>query len=160
MTTTILKRRAADGVETVPSQGGCTAHQVRRLARTLIRVYDQEMSCTGMTVGQFAVLRALRHDTLSLGQLARDLGSDRTTLTRNLKPLIKRGWISRCRGEDGRTIVLGLTETGLAELRVARPIWRRVQNEIEAQFGASRITAMHEAMESMRRSLEEHFLKD
>jgi DNA-binding MarR family transcriptional regulator len=155
-----IPNRSAPVVDPHPYQGYCTAHQVRRLARTLTRVYDQEMIATGMTIGQFAVLRSLRHSTISLGQLARELGTDRTTLTRNLKPLIARGWISRKRGADGRTGMLSLTEPGLAQLRLARPVWKRVQQDIEQHFGATRVFAMHQAMESMRLSLEQAFLKE
>lgn len=135
---------------------GCTSHQVRRLSRTLARLYDRHMAAVGMTVGQFAILRSLRHAHLSTTELAVELAAERTTMTRALRPLLERGWLAYSLAEDGRTRLLQLTESGLEQLRLARPHWRRVQKLVETTVGQQHIEAFHKTAESLRLALEQH----
>ena len=139
---------------------GCTSQQVRRLSRTLARLYDRHMAAVGMTVGQFGILRALRHAHLSTAQLALELAADRTTMTRALKPLLDRGWLAYSIASDGRTRLLQLTQAGLEQLRLARPHWRQVQKMVEATLGQQHIEAFHNTAESLRLAIEQQLLND
>ena len=64
---------------------------------------------------------------------------DRTSLTRNLQPLIRRGYVGESRGEDRRRRILALTEAGLEAYEAALPVWREAQARIEARLGAERL---------------------
>ncbi len=139
---------------------GCTAHQVRRLSRTLARLYDRHMAEVGMTVGQFGILRSLRHARLSTTELALELATDRTTMTRALRPLFDRSWLAYSMAQDGRTRLLQLTDTGLEQLRLARPHWRQVQKLVENTIGQQHVEAFHNTAESLRLALEQHLLSD
>jgi len=61
---------------------------------------------------------------------------DRTTLSRNLKPLLAAGWLQEQRGPDARQRLIVITARGSALLRRARPLWQRAQDQVEAAFGA------------------------
>jgi len=63
---------------------------------------------------------------------------DRTTLTRNLKPLEKAGRIRLDRGTDLRTRNVTLTDEGRAALRSAFPKWNRAQSRVVDGFGRER----------------------
>ena len=68
-----------------------------------------------------------------VGVLARLLGKDRTTLTRNAALLQEKGWITaEQHGEDGRSHVLSVTSAGQALAREALPAWRGAQESTVA----------------------------
>jgi len=52
---------------------------------------------------------------------------DRTTLTRNLDPLAKCGWVRIEEGEDRRTRLISLTPAGEQVLTQALPLWKQAQ---------------------------------
>lgn len=73
-----------------------------------------------------------------MAQVAALLAMDRTTLTANLKPLERSGFVvSRAGEKDRRQRVLVLTGAGRAALAAAVPIWQRTHQLIEAELGDS-----------------------
>ena len=54
---------------------------------------------------------------------------ERTTLTRNLRPLIRAGWVAVAAGEDRRQHLLQLTATGRRKLIRSLPLWEQAQNQ-------------------------------
>lgn len=107
----------------------CVCQALRRVARQVARRYEEAMRGTGLTTGQFAILAALlREDAVSLGVLAKVLGMDRTTLTRELRPLERRGLLTSAPAPDDRRVrTLRLSEQGLAVMREAIPRWEQAQ---------------------------------
>lgn len=132
-----------------PVIDGCTCYKARRLARALIRLYDREMASTGLTVGQFSILRNLAPRPIKTGAFALELGVERTTLTRNLRPLIDAGLIALSRGTDARTRLLTLTDKGRTVMRESRANWRRMQCQIEDTLGATSVAALHDMLDSV-----------
>jgi DNA-binding MarR family transcriptional regulator len=80
-----------------------------------------------------------RAGELSHSVLAEKLGMDRTTLTRNLRPLIEAKWIVVGSGEDRRQRWLHLTAAGKKKLKRCLPLWERVQNEFVSEIGAQQL---------------------
>ena len=63
----------------------CLCLASRRAARRITRVYDRELRPYGLRVTQFTVLVMLSlRGALTISELAKALGAERTTLTRNL----------------------------------------------------------------------------
>lgn len=67
---------------------------------------------------------------------------DRTTLTRNLKPLEREGWLKSEPGQDQRTRVISLTPNGEAALAKAFPLWKQAQSTVEEILGQQRWSAL------------------
>src|SRR3990172_3117604 len=67
---------------------------------------------------------------------------DRTTLTRNFKPLVKRGYIEVVLGEDRRTRVVSLTGRGRQVLRKALPLWKKAQARVVKELGQERWSSL------------------
>jgi DNA-binding MarR family transcriptional regulator len=66
----------------------CLCHNVRMASRVVSRAYDEALRPTGLRATQIAVLAAVgARGALSIKSLADSLEMERTTLTRNLKPL-------------------------------------------------------------------------
>jgi DNA-binding MarR family transcriptional regulator len=67
---------------------------------------------------------------------------DRTTLSRNLKPLVRNGLLEVRSGEDGRTRLVRLTPAGEQALEEAYPLWQQAQQETVSALGEERYEAL------------------
>ena len=114
----------------------CTASQLRRATRAITRRYDDAMREAGLEGTQLNVLVALAlMGNASIGRLSEQLGVDRTTMTRNLVPLSRNGWIESSAGDDRRVRGVRLTPRGRRTLERALPLWERTQAEVVAKLG-------------------------
>lgn len=137
--------------DVAPVVRGCTCHKLRSLTRRVTAVYDHALAGVGLRVTQYSLLSHLERSTREAGvpgrpvaQLALALDLDRTTLTRNLKPLVAAGWIRICGcDEDARQRLVCITDEGRARLATARPHWRRAQEEVTATIGAAGTAQLH-----------------
>jgi DNA-binding PadR family transcriptional regulator len=59
---------------------------------------------------------------------------DKTTLTRNLRPLLDAGWVAIETGEDRRKKLVRLTDAEKAKLTQARPAWQRAQDRLRSRL--------------------------
>jgi len=114
----------------------CTCHLLRRLARRVTQDYDRAVAPAGLTITQFSLLQHLRQQPgVSASALAQRVGMERTTLLRNLRPVIRDG-LARYRNNDaGRSAELELTPRGLERIRQARPLWAQAQASLEQRLG-------------------------
>src|SRR5215470_9873871 len=93
----------------------CACHRVRTAARAVTRAYDEALRPVGLRATQLIVLVATAaDDALSITALAKLMGMDRSTLTRNLRPLEAEGLIAM--GAEGwrRSRTLEITKKGCA----------------------------------------------
>lgn len=135
----------------------CTCFAIRRLARQVTQVYDHQLSAVGLKTTQYSLLSHLRVlPGISMGALASRMGMDRSTLTRNLKPLVDAGWVATARGPDARSVSAELTASGQALLARARPVWRAAQQELSALLGSTRARSLHAVAEAASALLESH----
>lgn len=82
---------------------GCTCFRLRKLTRRLTQHYDAYLAPTGLRLTQYSLLANLaRGGPATMSALADLLEMDRTTLTRNLKPLVQSGFVAVGAGSDGR----------------------------------------------------------
>lgn len=111
----------------------CVCLHLQRAARAVGRRFDEALRPMGLSHGQFSLLISLnRPEAPKLGDVARLLGMDRTTLTANLKPLERRGLLSVAPdAADRRSRRLSLTEDGEALLVQAVPVWRETLAGVE-----------------------------
>jgi len=111
----------------------CLCLAVQRAARALARRFDAALAPLGISHGQYSLMMSLnRPDPPRLGEAAAFLAMDRTTLTANLKPLERMGYISVLPDkEDKRSRRLILTDAGRAVLKAAVPVWRATHDEVD-----------------------------
>ena len=138
----------------------CTCLALRRATRRVTQIYDAHMKPLGLRITQFAVLgqlagagapegRARPEDTsqISITVLARRLGLDRSTLGRNLRPLIKAGLVVMEGGADRRAHTLALTAAGRALLEKAIPLWRDAQRHVSEKLGRDKTRALRAVLD-------------
>lgn len=114
----------------------CTCANLRKAARAVTQTYDLALQPSGLKATQFTLLATLsRRGTLPVSTLAEALVMDRTTLTRNLKPLITKGFVSAEPGDDRRTRMVMVTPQGEVALDSALLLWRNVQSTFVGALG-------------------------
>jgi DNA-binding MarR family transcriptional regulator len=97
------------------------------------RLYDEELRGVGLRTTQYSLLRLLDR----AGEVRqRDLGAlmllDETTLTRNLRPLVKADWVAVRKGEDRREKFVSITDQGRAKVEEAFQVWERAQKQLRS----------------------------
>jgi DNA-binding MarR family transcriptional regulator len=124
----------------------CACFAVRRAARAITQHYDRRLRPAGLRATQFTLLVVLaRGERLPLHRVAERLGMERTTLTRNLRPLLARGYVRVEPGEDGRQRLIAITPRGAAAAAAALPHWRRAQRAIARHFTPATFAALTSA---------------
>lgn len=114
----------------------CYSFAAQKAARAIGRRYDAALRPTGLSNWQFTLLMMLvREEPPTIGALAQQLATDRTTVTANLKPLERRGLLAvRGDGEDRRVRRVVLSDEGRRLLTDAYPLWQRAQAAIVRQL--------------------------
>jgi len=122
-----------------PALGSCACLQFRSTSRAVTALYDDFLSSAGLTVTQYALLVSIaRAQGISRTVLAANLGMDRTTLTRNLRPLERDGFVIQKSGADLRERILRLSASGRKRLDRSFPHWEAAQRTFLAEFGQDR----------------------
>ena len=117
----------------------CTASSLRRAARAISGMYDARLQAVGLRGTQFSLLVAVAlAGEPPVTMLAERLGLDRTTMTRNLSPLIREGLIEDAAADDRRVHRVKLTAKGRRTLERALPLWNEAQAEIARALGDKR----------------------
>jgi DNA-binding MarR family transcriptional regulator len=107
----------------------CACSVARRKSRELTRFYERSMRGSGLRAAQFTLLATLiQTGPMAATRLADFLGLDRTTLTRNLRPLVRDGLIIVEEGADRRVHNAAITAKGEEAARNAFPAWRKAQD--------------------------------
>lgn len=117
----------------------CAVFNLRRTARLVSQAYDRALKPLGLKITQFSLLVAAHtRNDLVLSKLANSMGMDRTTLSRNLKLLEKKGLVKLEKGEDQRELRVALTDQGYELLTQAIPLWEQAQGQVIGGLGPVR----------------------
>src|SRR5215471_6484992 len=125
----------------------CACQKVRMAARTVTRAYDDALRPIGLRATQLAVLVAM-----SIAALAKFMIMDRSTLTRNLRPLEQEGLIAV--GLEGwrRSRTLEITEKGRSRLGEALPLWKQAQETLRRKLGEQNWASIHSNLDQLIRA--------
>ena len=127
-----------------PAPRGCTNLKLRRLSRAVSRWYDADVRGLGLNGSQYALLsHVVRLAPVQPGALARAMGLDASTLTRNLRPLLHAGWVAMQPGPDARSRLVVATAEGAALREQAQRRWRASQERINLTLGPARVVLLH-----------------
>jgi DNA-binding MarR family transcriptional regulator len=107
----------------------CACQNLRRTARAATNYYDRLLKeHTGLRITQVVMLVTVHlAGPQTINDMAERLVLDRTTLTRNLKPLEHEGLLTIAPGADQRTRVVSLTAKGEQKLIEVLPLWEQAQ---------------------------------
>jgi DNA-binding MarR family transcriptional regulator len=115
----------------------CFNLALRKSTRLLTQFYEGWFNQLGLKVGQFSILRAVHYCKVTNNkQLQSILVIDQTTLSRNLKPLIRDGLLTLSPDPDDQRIKnISLSDQGEALYQEALPLWQSAQQELVKKLG-------------------------
>ena len=134
----------------------CTCFRIRSAARRVTAIYSQHLAPTGLKISQFSLLGfVIAEGPVSIGRLSDLLATDRTTLTRNLNPLLRGGLVERAASGDKRRHELVATAAGRALFKRALPLWAEAEQAVRSAMGPRLTAELHGALaRSMERLAE------
>jgi DNA-binding MarR family transcriptional regulator len=109
----------------------CPAYNLAKALKATMRIFEEELRPAGVTSTQFGVLVnvAIAEPVTSNG-LAERLGSDPSTVSRNMESLEQRNLVSAQPGADRRTRLYRLTDDGWRILNRAVPRWKAARRRV------------------------------
>lgn len=129
-------------------KSACYCTNMRRSTNMISSFYDSALKKAGLTVAQYYLLINLsRLESANITHWAEHVGLDRSTMVRNIKPLLERGLIESTEGH-GKTFTL--SPKGKSILDLAVPIWQQSQTQIEEILGEDDINALFRICEKLQ----------
>ena len=139
---------------------GCTCFKLRSLARRVTQLYDRVLAPSGLKVTQYSLMAHARRregaTPPTVTELASRLFTDRTTLTRNLRPLVDAGFLKIASGTDERSKAVIVTAKGEDAFQAARPLWAQAQALMRERVGDAPLAALHELIDTLLPQLDEY----
>jgi DNA-binding MarR family transcriptional regulator len=130
----------------------CACAAVRRAARLFTQLYDEELR-PHLQASQFALLSALdQRPGCNQAALARAAAFDKTTLSRNLGLMERKGWILRVAAVDQRERGFRVSPAGRKLLMAARPGWRRAQRRLQSAMNGEEWDTMWRVLDNFTRA--------
>lgn len=115
----------------------CCCFNMRKVMRAVTQYYDRYLEQSGIRSTQFTLLVALASTSAkTLTDIAESLVMDRTTLTRNLKPLANMELIMTVHTTDKRSKAYTLTEKGKELVKTCVPLWQSAQSSVINGIGS------------------------
>ena len=119
-------------------RGACLGMRVARLHRIVARVYEQALQTVGLSLPQMEILTELISATgpVRPAALAARLMLERSTVSRNLALMQKRGWVTVVEtSPTGRAMSVTIADTGVAAFTSASTAWRSAQTSAATMLG-------------------------
>lgn len=125
----------------------CACNNFRKASRAVTQLFDQTLEPSGLRSTQFVILlEIVVAGTSTVPLLAKRLVMDRSTLQRNIQPLVKRKLIKvgPAISKARRSRSLTLTPSGRRAVKEAAPLWKRAQSTFVQQLGDDRWSVLLE----------------
>jgi DNA-binding MarR family transcriptional regulator len=136
------------------SMENCTCFNVRRISRVMTQFFDAEVRRHGIRPTQTPILGALQaKNGWGMAELSEWLGMERTTLVRNLRPLLRDGLVQAKGGGRGGHVELEITVKGRSALAKTLPAWRTAQDKVVAILGKERWSTILSDLEDVATKL-------
>ena len=133
----------------------CICANLRRASRVITQAYDDSFRSLGLRATQIIILiNASKNSAVTVNALSSQLSMDRTTLTRNLRPLERSGLIQVGIGKDRRAKAITLTHKGKAVLGKAFPLWKVRQAALVKSLGENGCRDLLKKIDHLTRALE------
>ncbi|WP_378954503.1 MarR family winged helix-turn-helix transcriptional regulator [Pelosinus sp. sgz500959] len=121
----------------------CNCLNIRRASRATTQFYDKMLEPSGLKITQLSLLRHVKRlEPIGISELAKAMRIDRTTLNRNLKPLVDVGLITINPGKDPRVKEVMLSEGGKVAIEKALVFWEEAQVAMKEYLGEEDLTVL------------------
>ncbi len=132
------------------SRTECYGIKLRRAAGNITEYYDRILKPAGLTLNQFSLLGSINKlGVCSIVQLAKNVGLEKSTLVRTLKPLLGAGYIEDTSIKGSRNRQLKLTKQGLLALYRGNIHWQDAQTHIREDIGIENMELLLGMLEAL-----------
>lgn len=118
----------------------CVNAKLRKLHRLLNSAYQNKINPFGLRGSMLSILFIIgKRKDVNQKMIADALVLDQSTMSRDLKKLVQKGWVVITKGADSRNSQLALTKEGFALLEEVSPVWEALQTKITSILGGFNI---------------------
>lgn len=129
------------------SSSVCNCMNIRRASRAVSQFYDETLAPSGLSITQLGMLLEINAmEKPGISELANTFRIDRTTMNRNLKPLLEAGLVVLETGSDARKKEVCLTELGRQKMAHGTQLWQQAQEALSEYLGESNLIALRETL--------------
>ncbi|HMG15223.1 MAG TPA: MarR family winged helix-turn-helix transcriptional regulator [Saprospiraceae bacterium] len=134
----------------------CVNAKLRRLHRLIASAYEAKLKPFGLQGSMLSILFIIgKNKYINQRAIADVLLLDQSTLSRDLKKLVDKTWVTINKGEDSRHSVLELTETGYELLESVSPVWIKLHTTVSGILGSYNIQQIDNITSAIKNSMEE-----
>ena len=128
----------------------CNCMNMRRASRAVTQFYDETLKPSGLTINQLSLLRHIEiTQQITISNLAKIIRVDRTTLNRNLKPLLDDGFVAVHPGKDSRTRQIMLTAAGKDAVVEGWKLWQEAQASLCEYMGKENLETLTQLLSKL-----------
>lgn len=118
----------------------CINAKLRRLHRLINSAYQAKINPFGLRGSMLSILFIIgKNEGVSQKMIAEILVLDASTMSRDIKKLIDKGWVLRSQAADARQTELSLTKNGFQLLEEVSPVWESLHQTVEGILGSFNI---------------------
>ena len=134
----------------------CVNAKLRRLHRLINTAYQQKINPFGLRGSMLSILFIIgKNQFVNQKTIADLLVLDASTMSRDLKKLVKNGWVKIAKGEDSRNSSLELTTEGYELLEEVVPVWEALHNKVENILGKHNLNQIDHLIQSIQSNMDE-----
>jgi DNA-binding MarR family transcriptional regulator len=121
----------------------CLAGRVRLLNRVITNIYDHALQPLGIKINQANILVMLTlTDQASSVDIARVLVMEKSTVSRNVERMRKKGWIDVADKGEALSQAITVTPKGRKLLMAAHVEWKKAQKQATELLGKEGVAAV------------------
>jgi DNA-binding MarR family transcriptional regulator len=130
----------------------CIAVRVRFVGRVITSLYDRVLRKFDIKVNQASILVFLTiHNGSGPGDVGAALRMEKSTVSRNLDRMRKKGWIDVGPRDEGPSQVVRVTESGNILLLAVHREWQKAQASARELLGAEGVQSVNALFDALRK---------
>lgn len=134
----------------------CINAKLRRLHRMLNAAYESKFRPYGLQGSMVSILFIIgKRRGINQKAIADMLVLDQSTMSRDLKKLVDKGWVQVAKGQDPRHSELSLTQEGYELVETIAPVWEKLHTTVEGILGKYNIQQLDLITEAIRSNLDD-----
>lgn len=129
----------------------CIAYRVRLLNRVITSIYDRALQPLGIKINQANILTMLSLAGRAASvDIARVLSMEKSTVSRNVERMRKKGWIAVAGKDNELSLVITVTSKGRKLMSAAYKEWEKAQKqatELLGEEGVGAVRKLHDTLQ-------------
>jgi DNA-binding MarR family transcriptional regulator len=128
----------------------CLGVRLRMIHWAVSRIYDSAFRPHGLRGGQMIILVGVACvDAVKPSQLCRVLHMEKSTLSRDVEVLRRKGWVEVEPDPKGRGQILRISPSGAALLEAIMPAWEQAQKQVANLLGEAGVDVVHQTAQKL-----------